>query len=200
VVRGGRRAGGDQGLVGGRPGRSGPLRPRGPGPGPCLAQSSAGLSLRGPYLVWVIVAAAAAGGSSRPAVAPGSAPRGRFPRRRGGAGRRGPVDGNAKQILQRPRPDLFAALVPAAPSWSLPSGHATQAMATALALALAATQLSPGCKSWAIPLACIVAILVGLSRVYLQVHFPSDVVAGWIAGACWVAGLRGFAPILRRTP
>ena len=110
-----------------------------------------------------------------------------------------PLGELAKHLLQRPRPDLFAALVPIAPSWSLPSGHALQATAMALALTLVGLRLGPGCGSWAVPLALAVVLLVGLSRIYLQVHFPSDVLAGFVVGGCWVAGLRALWPLMDRS-
>jgi undecaprenyl-diphosphatase len=51
-------------------------------------------------------------------------------------------------------------------------------------------RLAPGCRRWAVPLLAAMALLVGFSRLYLQVHFPSDVLTGILAAAFWVAGLR----------
>jgi undecaprenyl-diphosphatase len=90
-----------------------------------------------------------------------------------------------KLWVARPRPDLFAAALPMPESWSYPSSHAMQATAAALALFLVARHRG---AAKAVALAAA-ALLVGASRVYLQVHFPSDVIAGTLAAALWVAGL-----------
>jgi undecaprenyl-diphosphatase len=93
-----------------------------------------------------------------------------------------------KLWVARPRPDLFAAWLPVPEGWSYPSSHAMQATAAALALFLVAR--NRGAKK-AVALAAAV-LLVGASRVYLQVHFPSDVIAGTLAAALWVAGLHAL--------
>lgn len=97
-----------------------------------------------------------------------------------------------KLWVVRPRPDLFPALQPLPADWSYPSAHAMQATAAALALFLV---WSRGRTSWAAPLALalgLVVLLVGLSRIYLQAHFPSDVLAGTLAAALWVVGLHAW--------
>lgn len=93
-----------------------------------------------------------------------------------------------KLWVARPRPDLFAAWLPMPESWSYPSSHAMQATAAALALFLVARNRGAK-KAGALAAA---ALLVGASRVYLQVHFPSDVIAGTLAAALWVAGLHAL--------
>ena len=91
----------------------------------------------------------------------------------------------AKLVVERPRPDFFAAWTTMPADWSYPSAHAMQVTAVALAFAFFFAR----CRAqWAVVLASIV-LLVCLSRLYLQVHFPSDVVAGVVASALWVAGL-----------
>jgi undecaprenyl-diphosphatase len=94
-----------------------------------------------------------------------------------------------KLAVMRPRPDAFDAVaaMPADPSF--PSGHTAQAAAFALACLLAAGRAaSPG---W---LAAAVAYvtLVAASRLYLQVHFPSDVLAGAAFAALWLLGLHAL--------
>lgn len=92
-----------------------------------------------------------------------------------------------KLLVVRPRPELYPALITMPEDLSFPSAHAMQITAFAFAWMLAAGS-RPG---WASVIAAALIILaVALSRLYLQVHFPSDVVIGMIAGTTWVVGLR----------
>jgi undecaprenyl-diphosphatase len=68
---------------------------------------------------------------------------------------------------------------------SFPSGHAAGSMIFFLALALLLTHRGPG-RRWAAGAAIAVSVLIGISRVMLGVHWPSDVVGGWAFGALWV--------------
>jgi undecaprenyl-diphosphatase len=96
----------------------------------------------------------------------------------------------AKRIIGRDRPPEPVRLAHITSS-SFPSGHATQAAATYLALAIIACCLAHGTRSrvliW-VAAASIIA-LVGVSRVYLGVHWATDVLGGWFLGAMWVGGL-----------
>lgn len=91
-----------------------------------------------------------------------------------------------KSGFDRPRPDLVphGAFVYTA---SFPSGHSMMAAITYLTLGalLARTQPRRRLKIYLLSLAMIITVLVGLSRVYLGVHWPTDVLAGWTAGAAW---------------
>ena len=91
-----------------------------------------------------------------------------------------------KAGLERPRPDLFPHGAPVYTA-SFPSGHATGAAATYLTLGalLARFQAHRRLKVYLLTLAVILTLLIGLSRLYLGVHWPSDVVAGWTLGASW---------------
>ena len=92
-----------------------------------------------------------------------------------------------KLAVGRPRPDIGLHVVPAS-GFSFPSGHATDSSATYLALALlfAATQSSSRLRACGYALALVMIALIGSSRVYLGVHYPIDVVAGWCCGLVWV--------------
>lgn len=91
-----------------------------------------------------------------------------------------------KALFDRPRPDLVPHEV-FVYSGSFPSGHSTMAAATYLTLAMLVSSLEPRRRTKALVygLACAVLVGVGLSRVYLGVHWPSDVLAGWCLGAAW---------------
>lgn len=91
-----------------------------------------------------------------------------------------------KSIYHRPRPDLVPHEV-FVYSGSFPSGHSTLSAATYLTLAMLVASLETRrrTKALAYVLAGLVLAAVGFSRVYLGVHWPSDVLAGWCLGAVW---------------
>lgn len=91
-----------------------------------------------------------------------------------------------KEAVQRPRPDITAA-VAQIHTYSFPSGHAFLSAVTFLTLGalLARVQQKKELKIYVLAVAISLTILVGLSRVYLGVHWPTDVLAGWSAGAAW---------------
>ena len=88
----------------------------------------------------------------------------------------------------RPRPELVSHLVDVN-SFSFPSGHATMATITYLTLGvlLASAQEHRRMKLYLLAVATFLALLVGISRIYLGVHYPTDVLAGWCIGAAWAA-------------
>lgn len=91
-----------------------------------------------------------------------------------------------KLAFNRPRPDLVPHLVSVSTS-SFPSGHSMMAAMTYLTLGalVARAQNRKILKAYSILSAALPAFLVGLSRVYLGVHWPTDVLAGWAAGSSW---------------
>ena len=92
----------------------------------------------------------------------------------------------AKQFFQRDRPTLWESISPE-DTFSFPSGHAMGSMTLAMTAILLAW---PSRWRWPVlVLASLFAVFVGYSRVYLGVHFPSDILAGWMAGTAWVVGV-----------
>ena len=96
------------------------------------------------------------------------------------------LSNSLKYVYDRPRPELVPALTHyLAPSF--PSGHSALAAATYLTLGslIARAQASRRLKAYSVALGALLALLVGVSRVYLGVHWPSDVLGGWLLGAVW---------------
>ncbi|MBZ9772957.1 phosphatase PAP2 family protein [Mesorhizobium sp. CO1-1-8] len=91
-----------------------------------------------------------------------------------------------KAGIDRPRPELVSHLVNET-TLSFPSGHAMLSAVTYLTLGALAARFLPGrtTKIYVLSLAVLTTLLVGISRIYLGVHWPSDVLAGWCAGFVW---------------
>lgn len=98
----------------------------------------------------------------------------------------------SKHFVDRPRPPMHLWLTSASSS-AFPSGHATQSLATYAALALVCAALLPKARRPGLVIAALIAAGVGWSRVYLGVHWATDVIAGWCAAAAWVALLACLA-------
>jgi len=101
------------------------------------------------------------------------------------------LDVTLKLAFQRPRPVAYFGPTPA--SYSFPSGHAMGSVCFygVLAAILAAHARGKGAQ-WCIWAGAVLLIgMIGYSRIYLGVHYPSDVIAGYCAGAVWV-GAVGF--------
>ena len=91
-----------------------------------------------------------------------------------------------KALVGRARPDLFERLM-AETSHSFPSGHAANSAIIYLTLATLLFPVVPErrMRAFLLAVALLLTGMVGLSRVYLGVHWPSDVIAGWAFGALW---------------
>ena len=99
----------------------------------------------------------------------------------------------AKHAADRPRP---ATALVSAPSTSFPSGHAFGVMVAVLALLTIALPVTRRpLRAWLVGLGALIVIAIGIGRVVLNVHHPSDVIAGWALGyAYFVACLLMVPP------
>lgn len=73
--------------------------------------------------------------------------------------------------------------------YSFPSGHALVTVAMGLVVVLALRRMGSRWLGWAIVGVLVYVLAIAFTRLYLQVHHPSDIVAGWLLGAAWVIGL-----------
>jgi undecaprenyl-diphosphatase len=91
-----------------------------------------------------------------------------------------------KLVFARPRPDLVPHLALVSSS-SFPSGHSMFSAVVYLTLGALLSRLveERTLKAYFLGVACFLTFVVGLSRVYLGVHYPTDVLAGWSAGLAW---------------
>jgi undecaprenyl-diphosphatase len=91
-----------------------------------------------------------------------------------------------KDLFQRPRPEIVPHLAYASNA-SFPSGHSMMSAVAYLTLGalLARSHERKRLKAYFLLLAALLTFMVGVTRVYLGVHWPTDVLAGWMAGAVW---------------
>ena len=93
----------------------------------------------------------------------------------------------AKLSFARARPTLWVSILPET-TFSFPSGHAMATMALVTASAYLMRH-RPKARATIIGVGGVFVGLVGVSRVYLGVHYPSDILAGWLASFAWVTGV-----------
>jgi undecaprenyl-diphosphatase len=99
------------------------------------------------------------------------------------------VNAAIKALVQRPRPDVVPHLREVM-TLSFPSGHALTSAVVyltlgALLMRVVRTRLA---KIYCLSVSCVATALIGISRVYLGVHYPTDVLAGWLVGFAWALG------------
>src|SRR5215813_13736478 len=102
-----------------------------------------------------------------------------------------------KNVFLRPRPDVVPHLRDVSGTMSFPSGHAMESAIIYLTLGAMLMQLAERrvTKIYCIGLAVFLTLLVGTTRVFLGVHYPTDVIAGWMFGffwasLCWIVAKR----------
>jgi membrane-associated phospholipid phosphatase len=101
------------------------------------------------------------------------------------------LDVLAKAVFVRTRPELFTQLIPEH-DFSFPSGHTMGATAFFLALYFLSRRMFPRWQWFVANIGLLFTLGIGVSRLYLQVHYPSDVLAGWLLSAVWVLGVNGW--------
>jgi undecaprenyl-diphosphatase len=106
-----------------------------------------------------------------------------------------------KLFFDRERPDLIAHGLYVSTA-SFPSGHAMISTVVYLTLGALIAELvrPPWLKVYVVAVAAVLAGLIGFSRLYLGVHWPTDVVAGWAAGAGWAIASWGLARVFLSRP
>jgi undecaprenyl-diphosphatase len=101
----------------------------------------------------------------------------------------GIISSALKAFYDRPRPDVFPWRVPYAGEASFPSGHSMTAMVGYATLAYLIARLEPSAalRRLTFGVAGVVIVAIGLSRMYVGVHWPSDVLGGFAMGLAWAA-------------
>jgi membrane-associated phospholipid phosphatase len=102
------------------------------------------------------------------------------------------VNGLVKRLVRRERPEAMVS--DDASAYGFPSGHAAHSTAVALALLLVLLPLfGPRVRLWAVAVAVVAVGLVVVTQLVLARHYPSDLLAGCLLGAAWVALLSATA-------
>lgn len=92
-----------------------------------------------------------------------------------------------KTVFERDRPELFNSGYNAS-FYSFPSGHATMAVGFYGTLTLLVAMRLKGARRWAVVASgLLLVLLIGFSRLYLGVHYPTDIIAGYLAAPLWIS-------------
>ncbi|MBV9550369.1 MAG: phosphatase PAP2 family protein [Alphaproteobacteria bacterium] len=102
------------------------------------------------------------------------------------------LSSSLKAWFDRARPDLLP--LPPNLSASFPSGHSMMSAVTYLTIAMLLTRTQPArsIRIFSVAVAVLMIVVVGLSRVYLGYHWPTDVLGGWCLGSAWALLFGGF--------
>ena len=118
----------------------------------------------------------------------------------------GLINSVMKLFFNRPRPQLFPWRAPYAGLSSFPSGHSMTSMVCYATLAYLVARLEPNrfLRRFTFVVTGLLVVLIGLSRMYLGVHYPTDVLAGFTMGLAWASfsalGLEALRYFRRRKP
>lgn len=107
-----------------------------------------------------------------------------------------------KAFFDRDRPQVVDWRVAHAGQASFPSGHAMMGMVLYVVLAFVVHRIGnrPWVSALAIAIAALLVTLIGITRVYLGVHYPSDVLAGYAVGFSWAMFCAAGVEMMRREP
>lgn len=107
-----------------------------------------------------------------------------------------------KEIIDRPRPNVVKESIIKPSSDSFPSGHAFVSMTFYLTIAgfVGPTLPTRAGRIYFMTFALLLSIAIGISRVYIGVHYPTDVLAGWLAGLAWVTSCWLWLLLIRSHP
>jgi membrane-associated phospholipid phosphatase len=113
----------------------------------------------------------------------------------------GPLVSTYKHLYERQRPPVATQLV-AEPSYALPSGHSLSSMAVVGILTVVAIRLlrSPVRRLLVLAAGVTTVVAIGVSRLYLGVHWLTDVLAGWLLGGAWLSLCTAALVIATATP
>ncbi|MDR7102563.1 undecaprenyl-diphosphatase [Croceicoccus sp. BE223] len=109
------------------------------------------------------------------------------------------VSGLLKNQFARPRPDIVPHLVDAS-SGSFPSGHAMNSAIVYLTIAVLVARgyEERSTRVFIVVLALLATLTIGATRVYLGVHWPSDMIAGWLVGCAWALAMGLVGLVLQK--
>jgi undecaprenyl-diphosphatase len=111
------------------------------------------------------------------------------------------IENGLKYSIRRIRPDAFFGIDPT--TYSFPSGHSLLSLCFYLTIAVLIARRVPNAfgRSAVLAAAALLIAAIGLSRIYLGVHYPTDVIGGFLVAACWISlGLLAAGFVEARMP